>query len=66
MAEHEHPAVTNFRNYLRIPSVQPNVNYGLYEFVISYFHNHFLKNVQKIREMLQTNVFRFYRTWPTN
>lgn len=25
----EHEAVTNFREYLRIPTVHPNVNYGM-------------------------------------
>lgn len=28
MAEDEHPAVTNFREYIRIKTVQPNPDYG--------------------------------------
>lgn len=29
--ENEHPAVTHFREYIRIKTVQPNPDYGEYE-----------------------------------
>lgn len=30
----EHESVSLFREYLRIPSVQPNVNYSLYSYFL--------------------------------
>lgn len=30
----EHEAVTNFRKYLRIPTVHPNVDYSKYKFFL--------------------------------
>lgn len=39
----EHLAVTNFREYLRIPSVQPNINYGklILFYPTKYSYTHF-------------------------